>query len=184
MRKHGPWSILKSETMYQDPWFKIVRDQVLRPDGHPGTYATAQLKSGVCVVGLDTFENVHLTKEFHYAVGRTTIEGVSGGIEADETAEQAAERELAEEIGLTARSWLRLGTIDPFTAAIKSTVTMFVASELSAVPTNPEGTELIEHVTMPLGQALQLVRQGEITHSPTCIILLELAIRKYESCVS
>jgi ADP-ribose pyrophosphatase len=181
MRKHGPWSILKSETMYQDPWIKVVRDQVLRPDGNPGTYTTVQLKSGVCVVGLDESGNVHLTKEFHYAVGRVTIEGVSGGIEIGESPEHAAERELAEEIGLTAKSWLRLGTVDPFTAAIESTVTMFVASELAVVPTNPEATELIEHVSMPLEQAVQLVRQGEITHSPTCIILLELAFRQRTS---
>jgi ADP-ribose pyrophosphatase len=178
MRKHGPWSILKTETMYQDPWLKVTRDQVLRPDGSPGTYATVQLKSGVCVVGLDESGNVHLTREFHYAVGRITVEGVSGGIEPDETAEQAAERELTEEIGLTAKSWVRLGTIDPFTAAIESTVTMFVARDLTVVPPNPEATELIEHVTMPLTQAIQMVKQGEITHSPTCIILLHLALQQ------
>jgi ADP-ribose pyrophosphatase len=176
MRKHGPWNILKSETMYQDPWINVVRDQVLRPDGNPGTYATVKLKSGVCVVGLDDDGNVHLTREFHYAVGRVTIEGVSGGIEEGESAELAATRELAEEIGLKATTWKRLGTIDPFTAAIESTVALFVASDLERVPTNPEGTELIEHVSMPLSQALHLMRQGEITHSPTCIILLELAL--------
>ena len=33
-----------------------------------------QLKSGVCVVGLDDRRQVHLTREFHYAVGRDTIE--------------------------------------------------------------------------------------------------------------
>lgn len=178
MRRHGPWSILKSETMYQDPWIKVVRDQVQRPDGNAGTYATVQLKSGVCVVGVDESGNVHLTREFHYAVGRVTIEGVSGGIEVGESAELAAGRELAEEIGLTAKSFQRLGTIDPFTAAIQSTVTLFVARDLIAVPKNPEATELIEHVTMPLADAVQLVRQGEITHAPTCIILLELLIEQ------
>lgn len=178
MRKHGPWNILNSETMYQDPWIKVVRDQVLRPDGSPGTYATVQLKSGVCVVGLDEQNQVHLTREFHYAVGRVTIEGVSGGIEDGESPELAAERELAEEIGLKAERWTMLGKVDPFTAAIESTVTMYVAEQLTSVPTNPEATELIEHVVYPLDEALQMVRSGKITHSPTCIILLELALRR------
>lgn len=180
MRKHGPWGILSSDTMYQDPWIKVVRDQVVRPDGSHGTYATVQLKSGVCVVGLDDSNHVHLTREFHYAVGRITIEGVSGGIEDGESSRLAAERELAEEIGLKADSWTELGKIDPFTAAIDSTVTMYVAEQLTAVPTNPEATELIEHVVLPLDVAVRMVRKGEITHSPTCIILLELALRQLE----
>lgn len=180
MRKHGPWSIIRSETVYQDPWIQVVRDQVLRPDGSPGTYGTVQLKSGVCVVGLDHERRVHLTREFHYAVGRITLEGVSGGIESDEQPLLAAQRELAEEIGLAAQRWTCLGTVDPFTAAIHSTVTMYIAEELTAVPTNPEATELIEHVVLPLETAVQMVRQGQISHSPTCIILLELALRQLE----
>lgn len=178
MRQHGPWGIVKSETVYRDPWITVVRDQVLRPDGHPGTYATVQLKSGVCVVAVDRNGWVHLTREFHYAVGKVTIEGVSGGIEEGETELVAAERELAEEIGWSAAKWRRLGTIDPFTAAIASTVTLFVAEELTSVPKNLEGTELIESVAMPLEEALDLMRQGEITHSPTCVILLQLALER------
>ena len=166
--------------MYRDPWITVVQDQVLRPDGSPGTYATVKLKSGVCVIGWDRSDCVHLTSEFHYAVGRTTIEGVSGGIEPDESPLLAAQRELAEEIGLEAENWQMLGVIDPFTAAINSTVTLFVARDLRSVPASPEATELIEHVMMPLDEAIRKVRSGEITHAPTCMILLELALRRYE----
>ena len=68
-RKHGPWTINSTEEIYEDPWIKLQRDLVTRPDGNPGTYSTVQLKSGVCVVALDQDGNVHLTREFHYAVG-------------------------------------------------------------------------------------------------------------------
>jgi ADP-ribose pyrophosphatase len=178
IRQHGPWGILNSEIVYRDAWISVVRDQVLRPDGNPGTYATVQLKSGVCVVGLSPDGMIHMTREFHYAVGRSTIEGVSGGIEPGESPQIAAERELAEEIGLSAAKWRCLGTIDPFTAAIHSTVTLYVAEDLTDVPRNLESTELIEPVSMPLEQALQLVKSGEITHAPTCLILLHLALAR------
>lgn len=92
MRDHGPWKIRLSEQMYSDPWIQLFRDQVVRPDGLPGTYATVHIKHGVCVIALDEARNVHLTKEFHYAVGRWTIEGVSGGIEDDESPISAATR--------------------------------------------------------------------------------------------
>lgn len=176
MKKHGPWTILESNEKYSDPWIKVTRDEVLRPDGNPGTYATVQLKSGVCVIAVDESENVHLTQEFHYAVGRTTIEGVSGGIEDDESAELAAQRELAEELGLTAGKWTHLGKIDPFTAAIHSTVDLYLAEQLSECPKAPEGTELIEHVVFPIQSAIEMVRNGTITHSPTVAALLRIVL--------
>ncbi len=176
MRNHGPWIIHESNEVYRDPWIDVCLDNVTRPDGQPGKYTTVRLKSGVCVIALDENRQVHLTREFHYAVGRVTLEGVSGGIEAGESPELAAQRELAEELGLTAARWQRLGQVDPFTAAILSTVDLYLAQELSVCPTAPEGTEQIEHVVLSLDEAIELVRQSQITHAPTCVALLRIAL--------
>ena len=176
MRKHGPWTIVETREVYSDPWIVVKRDEVIRPDGEPGTYGTVRLKSGVTVLALDEDRQVHLTREFHYAVGRDTLEAVSGGIEDDEPAQLAAERELAEELGLKARRWTHLGRLDPFTSAIHSTVDLYLAEDLEKGPTNPEGTELIEHVIMGLDEAAALIGD-EITHSPTCVLLLLLQQR-------
>ncbi|MCA9132787.1 MAG: NUDIX hydrolase [Planctomycetales bacterium] len=176
MRKHGPWTIEHSREIYRDPWLSLRLDSVTRPDGQPGTYSTVQLKSGVCVIAIDDQRRVHLTQEFHYAVGRLTLEGVSGGIEPEESAEQAARRELSEELGLSARRWTHLGQIDPFTAAIHSTVDMYLAEELSWGRSAPDGTEEIELVSAPLEEALDWVREGKISHAPTCVALLRIAL--------
>lgn len=176
MRTHGPWTINSSQHVYGDPWISLQVDQVTRPDGLLGTYSTVRLKPGVCVIAVDEQRQVHLTHEFHYAVGRFTLEGVSGGIEAGEVAQLAAERELAEELGLLASKWKWLGQVDPFTSAIASTVDLYLAQELSHCPTAPEGTEQIEHIVLPFAQALDLVRRSEITHAPTCVALLRIAL--------
>jgi ADP-ribose pyrophosphatase len=176
MHKHGPWTIRNSRQVYRDPWIEVQLDQVTRPDGQPGTDSTVMLKSGVCVIAVDEQRRVHLTEEFHYAVGRVTIEGVSGGIEDDETPQLAAQRELAEELGWTARSWRHLGRVDPFTAAVHSTVDLYLARELTRCTTAPEGTEQIVPVVLPIDQVLQMVRDGEISHAPTCVALLRIAL--------
>lgn len=175
-KQHGPWVINASKKVYADPWITVQRDEVTRPDGAPGSYATVQLKSGVCVLAIDDERNLKLTREFHYAVGRDTIEGVSGGIEDGETAIEAAKRELAEEIGFVADTWTHLGTIDPFTAAIYSTVDLYLAQGLTPCETDLEGTELITCVTMPLDSAVEAVRRSEITHAPTCVAILRVAL--------
>lgn len=176
MKKYGPWTITKSEPIYADPWISVKRDLVIRPDGKPGTYSTICLKSGVCVIAIGNDEVVHFTKEFHYAVGRVTIEGVSGGIEEGESAELTATRELQEELGLRSSKLTHLGQIDPFTGSIYSTVDLFLATELEECERNLEGTELIERVSFPFAEAIELVRRGEITHAPSCVALLRIAL--------
>ena len=81
-RQHGPWKILESREVYRDPWTRLRRDEVIRPDGEPGSYSVLDLKPGVSVLAIDEQDNAYLTEEFHYGVGRVTIEAVSGGIEA------------------------------------------------------------------------------------------------------
>jgi ADP-ribose pyrophosphatase len=144
----------------------------LRPDGAEGTHSVAHLKAGVCVLALDSQNHVHLTEEFHYGVGRVTVEGVSGGIEAGEDPRFAAERELREELGLIAAKWTRLGCVDPFTASVVSPTELYLAEDLTIVPAAPEGTELIRRVVMPLAEAVDRMLGGAITHAPTCVLLL------------
>lgn len=177
MRKHGPWLIHRTREVYSDPWIEVTRDEVTRPDGAPGSYATVRIKRGVCVIAVDEARTVYLTKEFHYAVGRTTVEGVSGGIEDAESSRVAAERELAEELGWRAARWTYLGQIDPFTSSVCSTVDLYLAEELQACDAAPEGTELIEPVSMPLSAAVALIG-SEITHGPTCTALLIVALQQ------
>jgi ADP-ribose pyrophosphatase len=176
VRQHGPWKIKATRITYQDPWVTVRRDEVIRPDGSDGSYATVGIKPGVCVIALDDQGNVHLTEEFHYAVGRMTIEGVSGGIEPGDTALETAHRELAEELGISAAQMLPFGTTDPFTASVHSPTALFVARGLTHGPPRPESTELIHPVVLPLDQAIRRVLDGSITHAPTVITLLRLAM--------
>jgi ADP-ribose pyrophosphatase len=177
MTPHGPWNIVASHEVYRDPWIVLHRDDVIRPDGKSGTFSVVHLKPGVCVLALDEAGCVHLTEEFHYGVGRTTIEAVSGGIEPGEDALLTARRELQEELGIEAEEWHELGTVDPFTSSVVSPTRLFLARQLRFGPQTPEGTELIRRVSVPFAAALQMVMDGRITHAPTCVLILMSRLR-------
>ena len=172
MKKHGPWNICRSREIYRDPFIDVRGDEVIRPDGKEGHHVVVNLKAGVCVVAVDEEKQVYLTSEFHYGIGRHSIEAVSGGIEADELAEETARRELQEELGIRAGKLRRIGCVDPFTTVVVSPTELFLATELQHGSTNLEGTELIECIKLPLKDALSKVLNGEITHAPTCTLLL------------
>ena len=173
MQSHGPWKIVRSHAIYEDPWIQVRKDDVVRPDGEPGTQSVIRLKPGVTVLAIDTDRFVYLTEEFHYAVGRVTLEAVSGGIDEGEDALATARRELREELGIEARTWRDLGSVDPFTSNVVSPTQLFVASDLTFVKRAPEGTELIRSVKLDFDEALAMVLDGRISHAPTCVVILK-----------
>jgi ADP-ribose pyrophosphatase len=173
MIERGPWKVVQSREVYRDPWIGVRVDDVIRPDGKPGIHSIIDIKPGVCVLAMDADGSVYLTEEFHYAVGRVTLEAVSGGIEAGETPLDTAQRELREELGIVAGKWTELGVVDPFTANVVSPTRLFLAQELTFAETKHEGTELIRSVRVPLIEAMRMLEDGRITHGPTCVLLLK-----------
>jgi len=172
MKPHGPWQILKRHEVYRDPWIVLHQDDVIRPDGQPGTFSVVHVKPGVCVLAVDN-GLVYLTEEFHYGVGRTTVEAVSGGIEPGETPLFTAQRELREELGIRAADWLDLGVCDPFTSSVVSPTRLFLARGLEIGEQAPEGTELIRRLNVPLADAVDMVMDGGISHGPSCVLILK-----------
>ncbi len=125
---------------------------------------------------MDDDRHVYLTVEFHYAVGRTTVEAVSGGMEANEEPLATAKRELQEELGIEAADWTDLGIVDPFTASVVSPTRLYLARGLTFGDHAPEGTEQIRCLKMPLTEAVQKVMTSEITHGPSCVLILKTAL--------
>lgn len=173
MKTHGPWKITGSQDVYRDPWIQVRQDQVIRPDGQPGTHCVVKMKAGVSVLPLDDQGDVYLTWEFHYAIGRYGLEVVSGGMETGEDPLVTASRELREELGIVAKTFTRLTVVDPFTTIIHSPTTLYLAEGLQFVDPAHEGTEQIERIQLPLQEALALVQNGTITHGPSCILILQ-----------
>ena len=171
-RQHGPWKILDSREVYHDSFVHVQLDRVIRPDTKAGNHVLIHMKPGVCVLPMGLNRIVYLTREFHYAIGRYSVEAVSGGIEPAESGSETARRELSEELGLEASHWQLIATVDPFTTIIRSPTQLYLAEGLTEVGTAPEGTEQIEKIAMPLAKAVKLIHDGTITHAPTCVLLL------------
>ncbi|GDY09348.1 ADP-ribose diphosphatase [Planctomycetia bacterium] len=167
--------MLGSAEIYRDPWLVLTKDDVIRPDGRPGTHTVTRFKDGVSVLPLDAEGFVFLTEEFHYAQGRRGIEVISGGVEAGEDFLSAAARELREEVGIVASRWMPLGVVDPLTSQAIAPISLFLAEGLSFVEASPDGTETIRRLRVPFAEAVEMVMRSEITHSGSCVLILKAA---------
>src|SRR4051812_14061587 len=125
-QNNGPWKIKARESKYKDAFLELCVDEVTKPNGEPGTYATVQLKRGIAVLPIDDDGYVYLTRQFRYAIGQESTEVISGGMEANEDPLVAAQREVNEELGIEGTRWTELGFLYLETSMLKSPTYLFV----------------------------------------------------------
>jgi 8-oxo-dGTP pyrophosphatase MutT (NUDIX family) len=177
-RRRGPWTVQDSTMKYENAFIRVQEDQVVRPDGQPGTYGTVEMKLGVAVLPLDAEEVIYLTRQFRYALGCESTEVVSGGIEEGQPPEAAAKRELEEELGIVATELTDLGTLELDTSVVHCPVRLFLARSLSFASPKREDTESIQTLKLSLEEAVRRVLEGRITHAVSGALLLKVWVQR------
>lgn len=172
-QKHGPWIIHDSAERYKGEMVTVVEDKVTKPDGSQGEYATVRLPAGVAVLAIDERGRALLVRQFRYALGDATLEVVSGARDEGESEEAAARRELREELGIEAEELTSLARMDMDTSIVRAPVDLFLARGLRRTEKDEDATEETEEVAVEFDDAVGRVMRGEITHSPSCVVILK-----------
>jgi 8-oxo-dGTP pyrophosphatase MutT (NUDIX family) len=177
---HNPWRTRSSRVVYDNGRLRLCEDQVIQPDGEPGCYTYLELRwPVVAIVPVDEDLQVYLVRQWRYPWRRNSWEIPAGHGEADETPLVAAQRELAEEVGLQAASWEPLGS-GFSSAALNARYHLYLARGLapSARPHIRDGAEhdLLAR-RLPLVVAVEAAMDGRIEHGMSVVGLLRAARR-------
>jgi len=176
-KQNGNWQIKSTRQIFENSFFAVFEDEVVKPNGRDGKYATIRFNPGVSVLPIDDEGNVYLTRQFRYAVGRHDIEAVAGSIEG-EGALDGAKRELKEELGIEAAEWLDVGISYSITSIAQCSSRHFIAHKLRFGTQQTEGTEEIEGCKISLAEAYDMVMRGVITDGDTSLLILKAAALK------
>ena len=164
---------------YQNPWLTVWHDDVIRPDGAPGIYGVVHFANrAIGILALDEEDRVLLVGQHRYPLATYSWEIPEGGGGSDESALQAARRELAEETGFRAASWRELGR-----AALSNSVTdeiavFFIATELQAGAAAPEGTEELQTRWVHFDEALAMTLDGRIDDALSILAIQREALER------
>lgn len=173
-KRNGDWQINHTEKIFGNDFFTVFQDDVIDPAGEEAKYATIHLKKSVAVIALDDANNVYLTEQFRYALGRKSVEVIAGAIDDEsEKPLESANRELKEEVGITAKNWDELGSVVSNTSLAQDTKYLFLARDLSFAEPERETTEQIETLKYNFTDALEKAMNGAIDHDLTCLLLLK-----------
>jgi 8-oxo-dGTP pyrophosphatase MutT (NUDIX family) len=177
----NPWQTLGSRTVYANAWLRLREDTVIRPDGQPGIYGVVEMKPTVGVVAINEVNEIALVTQWRYTLGRMSVEVPTGGSEAsDPSVLAAAQRELREETGLSARTWRELGSVDNSNGVTTDVAHMFLATGLEPGAAAPDPAEQVVLIWLPFDQAVDRVLNGSITESVSvaAILKVELLLRR------
>ncbi|MFH1332280.1 MAG: NUDIX hydrolase [archaeon] len=173
--KNGPWTVVERAEKYANRFgLKVFEDKVIRPDGKEGVYGWVSLNPGVSVLPVDEKGNVYLGKDFQYAIGKISLEAISGGINPGETHLEAAKRELKEELGITSKEWIYLGQFNSSTAVVNSNQFLYMAKGLTFGEQELEAGENIKLVKISLEEAVNKVMDGTIFDGQTTSLILKV----------
>lgn len=175
----NPWKTLSTRETYANPWLRVREDQVLKPTGGPGIYGVVEYKNiAVGVVPVDDAGYTWLVGQWRYCHERYEWEIPEGGCPAGEATHETAKRELLEETGLVAsRVEPLLRGIQLSNSTTNEVCDIFVATGLTQAQAQPEDTEQLEVLRLPLGEAVQMAKDGRIRDSVSVLALLALEAR-------
>ena len=157
-----------SELIYDGVILHVYKDTVTLPNGAPGVRESIRHIGAVGIVALTDDGRVLLEHQFRYPVDRVITEIPAGKLDSrGEDRLAAAQRELAEETGYTARKWTPLGDYMPAAAYSDEIITLFLAEGLERGSQRFDEDEFLEVFSMPLADAAKACLDGTITDGKT-----------------
>ncbi|MCZ2828783.1 NUDIX hydrolase [Modestobacter sp. VKM Ac-2986] len=175
------YEVLSTETVYDGRVISLRRDTVAMPGGGESVREVVHHGGAVGIVALDDEDRVVMLRQYRHPVGEHMWEVPAGLLDVDgEAPVDAARRELAEEVQLSAERWSLLTTHHPSPGFCDEKVLLYLAEGLASVD-RPEGF-VVEHEELdmtvervPLTEAVQWVFDGTIRNSLAAIGVLAAA---------
>lgn len=175
MNKNNPWKTKSSVEKYNNPWIKVIENQVKNPSGKDGIYGVVHFKNiAVGIIPIDENGNTFLVGQYRYTHNTYEWEIPMGGGLKNVSTLTSAKRELLEETGLQAKKWeviLESQVSNSVTDEISIT---YLATQLSQHAPIPEETEELTIKKLHITQAIDMVLNGKIKDLISIASLLKI----------
>lgn len=147
-------------------------EEVRLPNGRVAELEIAHHPGGAAVVAVDAEGRVCLLRQFRHAAGGWLTELPAGKLDGGEPPLECARRELAEEAGVSARRWEKLGEFFSSPGVLTEVIHLFLAQDLEPADASPEDHEVLEATWIPLRDAVDLAANGQLQDAKSLIGLL------------
>lgn len=159
--------LLSSKERYRAKIFRITHDKAVDPDGFTIERDIVRHSGSAVMMAVDDKRRILLVRQYRLPARANLWELPAGRLDPGEKPLDAAKRELREETGYTARQWEKLLEFYPSPGYVGEKMTVFLARELTAGPSEQMDDERITMEWFPPAQLNRMVRRGEILDGKT-----------------
>ncbi len=152
--------------------FTLLQETVSLPNGVTAQLEVIRHPGAAAVVPLLDDSTVIMITQYRHAVGSVIWEIPAGTFSPGESPRSCAKRECAEETGYEPGTLQKLGEIVPVPGYSDERIHMFLATGLKRASQDLDHDEVLTVRPVPLAQALEMIRTGEIQDAKTIIGLV------------
>jgi ADP-ribose diphosphatase len=163
---------LTSRRVYSGKVLSLDLDEVEEPGGVHTTREVVRHSGSVAVVAVQDDGRIVLVRQYRYPVDDSLWELPAGRLDAGELPEQAAQRELQEEIGQRAGDLRKVAFFYTTPGFCDEAMHVFRATGLAASPAKGDEDERIEVQPFALTDLQAMIDRGEIREGKTLVALL------------
>lgn len=166
------FELVKSENTYQGRAFSVRRDHLKTPSGNVVKYDVIVHIGSVGIVPVDENGEMYFVRQYRHAADVDLLELPAGTLEPGEPPEEAALREIREEIGMGARKLKEIGSFYLAPGYSTELMHVFLATDLYPDPLDPDSDEYLSVEKMPVSEAFRLAEAGRIQDGKSLAALL------------
>jgi ADP-ribose pyrophosphatase len=171
----SPDHVIKSEVVFSGKKATLRLDTIELETGNTSVREIVEHPGVVAVVPLGDDGRVMLVRQYRLAANGILLEIPAGVMDPGESPEQAAQRELAEEIGMRAGRLTSIGGFFVSPGISTEFIQLYLGEALSPSEASADEDEDIVVTRLSLASALDLVASGEICDAKTITGLLLVA---------
>ncbi|SES70417.1 ADP-ribose pyrophosphatase [Natronincola peptidivorans] len=163
---------LKSERIYEGKIINLRVDTVELPQKKYSKREIVEHSGAVGILPITKENKIIFVRQFRKPVEEILLEIPAGKIEANESTEKCALRELKEETGYSAKDIKKILDFYTTPGFTNEVMHIYLAENLEEGTASPDEDEYIELVSLSLEEALEYIKEGKIKDSKTIIAIL------------
>ncbi len=166
---------IKKNMKYQGRIVNVRSDEVRMPSGESAYREVVEHPGAVAVIAETADNKLIMVEQYRYPVGEVLLEIPAGKLDAGESPERCARREMLEETGYEAGKITLLTKYYTTAGFSNELIYLYKAEELTfkAAPAgDPDEEENLITVLLTREEALEKIKSGDIKDSKTIIAVL------------
>lgn len=164
--------VLGSRSEYAGRVVHLEVEHIRLSNGEESSLEIVRHQGAAAVLPINSAGQVLLVRQYRHATGGWLLEVPAGKLDAGESPETCAHRELEEETGFKAGHLEPMGWIWTTPGFCDERIWLYRATRLEVGQQALERDEILSLETFPLHQAVEMALQGDIPDSKTVCALL------------